>query len=179
MRPASEARSEPAVNMTRRRWRMAKDTGDSLLAGKSGAAEREKRSRVGRPRVELDEQKGFEIDQLFEMNLPAVAIDKPHLPVEQESLSNVKAEPKVMDIDALLDVSGVIETPVLQPLLSMRSSAIPRIEVQDCAKPSEEVLLDIITGELLEGTVETLLEKCSISDSRRDTTGIWKMVRSL
>jgi len=91
----------------------------------------------------------------------------------------VKAEPKVMDIDALLDASGVIETPVLQPLLSMRSSAIPRIEVQDCAKPSEEVLLDIITGELLEGTVETLLEKCSISDSRRDTTGIWKMVRSL
>ena len=43
VRPTSKACSEPAMNMTRRQWRTAKDTRDSPLAGKSGAAEREKR----------------------------------------------------------------------------------------------------------------------------------------
>lgn len=176
-RLVSKALSETVVNQTRRRWRMAKDPGESSWVGKSGIAVRQKSSRARCRRAELDEEKGLKIDRLFESNVSTWPLE-PRSPAAKESHAGSNTKTEAMDIDRLLESPGVIETPVLQPLLLTTLSVVPDTEVEERPNCSED-LVNFSTGNLLDDSLETLLERCSIDPSEGNTTGIWKIMQSL
>jgi hypothetical protein len=180
-RSVGKVRKESAVNESRRRWRTAKDPGDSPWVGKSSIAGKEKRSRSRRPRAELDEEKGLEIDRLFDSNISTVAVLEPNTPrVENKSRRESRGQTEVMDIDRLLESDGHSEIPVLQPFVpTMRSFVVPKIEVEERLKCSEDLLVDFSTEDPVDGGIETLLEKCSIGPVGGSTSGIWKVMESL
>ena len=179
-RPAGKVRKDSAVNESRRRWRTAKDPGDSPGVGKSSIAGKEKRSRSRRRHAELDEVKGLEIDRLFDSNISTVAVLEPTPRLENKSRQDSRGQTEVMDIDRLLESDGHSEIPMLQPFVpTMRPFVVPKIEVEDRLTCSENLLVDFNTEDPVDGSIETLLEKCSIGPVGGSTSGIWKIMESL
>jgi len=179
-RSVGKVRKDSAVNESHRRWRTAKDPGDSPWKGKSTIAGKEKRSRSRRRHGELDEEKGLEIDRLFDSNISTLAILEPTRLLENKSRQDSRDKTEVMDIDRLLESDGHSEIPVLQPFVpTMRPFVVPKIEVEDRLKCSEDLLVGLSTEDPVDGGIETLLEKCSIGPVGGSTSGIWKIMESM
>ena len=105
------------------------------------------------------------MDRLFDSNMSTVPVLEPTVPVEKESRQGSRGQTEVMDIDRLLESDGHSEIPVLEPLLPTTPFMVPKIEVGERLKCSEDLLVDFSAEDPVDGCIETLLEKCSIGPS--------------